>query len=67
MRATNTLVSFCARTFGDRLEQEVDMAPQADDLDIVETFAARERKRERRRSVEMQTNPLKPQKEQETS
>lgn len=47
MRATNALVSFCTRSLGVQAEEEADPAPSAEDIDIIETFLARERKRRR--------------------
>jgi hypothetical protein len=46
-RATSTLVSFCTRSLGGQPDAEVGSAAGADDLDIVERYVARERKRRR--------------------
>jgi hypothetical protein len=45
MRATNALVSFCTRSLGEKADEVADSAPTADDMDILEAFVARERKR----------------------
>jgi Family of unknown function (DUF5681) len=45
MRATSTLVSFCARSLGGQSDDEAGTAPTASDLDIIEDYVARERKR----------------------
>jgi len=45
MRATSALVSFCTRSLGVSAEEEANPAPSAEDIDIIETFLARERKR----------------------
>jgi hypothetical protein len=52
MRATNTLVAFCTRALGGQPEPEVEPAAGADDLDIVERYVARERKRRRLEKAE---------------
>jgi uncharacterized protein DUF5681 len=46
MRATNALVSFCAKSFGDGQDDPPSAAPE--DLDILEEFVGRELKRSRR-------------------
>jgi hypothetical protein len=46
MRATNALVSFCTKAFGsDEQENDVITAPNPEDLEILEAFVGRERKR----------------------
>jgi hypothetical protein len=46
MRATNALVSFCTKAFGsDQQEEDVIPAPNSEDLEILEAFVGRERKR----------------------
>jgi len=55
MRATNALVSFCTRSLAGQTDGDVDAAPAPDDIDIIEAFVARERKR--RRSQETQRKP----------
>jgi Family of unknown function (DUF5681) len=45
MRATSTLVSFCARSLGGQSDDEAGAAPAASDLDLIENYVARERKR----------------------
>lgn len=45
LRATSTLLSFCARMFGGEPELELSADADAEDLDILEDFVARERKR----------------------
>jgi hypothetical protein len=47
MRATSALVSVCTRSLGAQIENEVDPSPSAEDIEIIEAFLARERKRER--------------------
>lgn len=47
MRATSALVSFCTPSLGVPAEEEANPAPSAEDIDIIETFLARERKRRR--------------------
>ena len=44
MRATGTLVSFCARSLGGQADDDTD-TPASDDLEILESYVARERKR----------------------
>ena len=46
-RATNALVSFCAKAFSDRDDDQSNAQPQPEDLDILEEFVAREAKRRR--------------------
>ena len=58
MRATNALVSFCTRSLGAQAEEEADPAPSAEDIDIIETFLTRERKR--RRTEQGNAKPAKP-------
>jgi Family of unknown function (DUF5681) len=48
MRATNALVSFCAKVFSDRQDDPPSAAPE--DLEILEEFVGRESKRSRRSS-----------------
>jgi hypothetical protein len=45
MRATNALVSFCTRDRGTETEHDQFAAPSAEDLEIIEAFVDRERKR----------------------
>jgi hypothetical protein len=47
MRATNALVSFCAKAFGDEEDDQSIAQPQPEDLDILEEFVGRESKRRR--------------------
>jgi uncharacterized protein DUF5681 len=44
-RATNALVSFCARAFGGDDQDDQRTSPPADDLEILEAFITRELKR----------------------
>jgi hypothetical protein len=60
MRATNALVSFCTRSLGEGEDEDVKKAPTADDIDIVEAFVTRERKRRRSQEADTEhTNPTK--------
>jgi uncharacterized protein DUF5681 len=54
LRATGTLVSFCARALAEQAEVEVPIG--SDDLDIVESFVARERRRRRSQPAETQSS-----------
>lgn len=45
MRATNALVSFCTRTLASESVEETDNSPSAEDIDIIEAYVTRERKR----------------------
>jgi hypothetical protein len=63
MRATGTLVSFCARALEEQAEIEVPIG--ADDLDIVESFVARERKRRRSHPAEIQSTEQEQEKKNE--
>ena len=45
MRATNALVSFCTRALGSETEDDQFAGPSADDIEIIEAFVDRERKR----------------------
>jgi hypothetical protein len=56
MRATNALVSFCTRVLDEQTDEDVDAAPAAEDIDIIEAFADRQR----RRSQKANTKPPKP-------
>jgi hypothetical protein len=49
MRAINVLVSICGRSFGLQSD-DVDLAPTEDDIDIIEEFVGRERKRRAQQS-----------------
>jgi hypothetical protein len=49
MRAINVLASICGRLLGGQTS-DVDEAPSEDDIDIVEEFAGRERKRRSQQS-----------------
>lgn len=61
MRATNALVSFCTRSLGGQADEDVNTAPTADDIDIIESFVTRERKRRRSQASRQQTaTPAKP-------
>ncbi len=55
MRATNALVSFCTRSLGGQTDEDVNAAPAADDIDIIEAFVARERKRRRNENADTKT------------
>ena|ERR1700733_10602391 len=63
MRATATLVSFCTRSLGGQPDVEVDAA--GDDLDIIESYVARERKQ--RRSLEAEIRLPRQQQEEKAS
>lgn len=52
MRATATLVSFYARSLGGSAEDDGEAPAGADDLEIIENFVARERRRRRTRPAE---------------
>jgi len=47
MRATNTLVSFCARTLDNQRDELVEAPTSAEDVDIIDSFKMRERSRRR--------------------
>src|SRR5262249_43343085 len=47
MRATNALVSFCAKAFGDQDDDQSTPLPQPEDPDILEEFFGRKSKRRR--------------------
>jgi hypothetical protein len=47
MRATNALVSFCTRSLGSEDEKTPNETPPVEDIDIIEAFVKRERKRHR--------------------
>lgn len=55
MRATSALVSFCTRLLGEQTDEDVDAAPVAEDIDIIEAFVDRQRKQ--RRSQKTETKP----------
>jgi hypothetical protein len=59
MRATNALVSFCTRSLGEQVNEDVNRAPAADDIDIIEAFVARERKRRRTQAINAKSTKLK--------
>lgn len=59
MRATNALVSFCTRSLGGQTDEDVNTAPAADDIDIIEAFVARERKRRRTQAINAKSTKLK--------
>ena len=53
MRATNALVSFCTRTLGGQADEDVKAEPpSAEDIDIIELYVARERKRQKSQTSE---------------
>jgi Family of unknown function (DUF5681) len=55
MRATTALVSFCTRSLGGQTDEDVEAAPAPEDIDFIEAFVDRERKR--RRSQETEQKP----------
>jgi hypothetical protein len=57
MRATSALVSFCSRSLNDQTEKNSDALPAADDIDIIESFVLRERKRRRNIAAVNKSNP----------
>jgi hypothetical protein len=60
MRATTALVSFCTRSLGGEDEADVNASPAAEDVEIIEAFDKRERKRQRFKSMEEKsTTPKK--------
>jgi hypothetical protein len=60
MRATNALVSFCTRSLGIQADEDVNMTATADDIDIIDSFVKRERKRRRSQAANpKRTNPTK--------
>jgi hypothetical protein len=59
MRATNALVSFCTRSLGEQVNEDVNPSPAADDIDIIEAFVARERKRRRTQAINAKSTKLK--------
>ncbi len=60
MRATSALVSFCTRSLGEQADEDVKKPPTADDIDIIEAFVTRERKRRRSQVADTKhTNPTK--------
>ena len=59
MRATNALVSFCTRSLGGQTDEDVNPAPAADDIDIIEAFVDRERKRRRTQAINAKSTKLK--------
>jgi hypothetical protein len=56
MRATTALVSFCTRSLGGQAEEEVTPTPSAEDIDIIDAFVARERKRSRKQEINAKSN-----------
>jgi hypothetical protein len=59
MRATNALVSFCTRSLGGQADEDVNPAPAAEDIDIIEAFVTRERKRRRTQEINARSTKLK--------
>ena len=60
MRATNALVSFCTCSLGSENGEDVDASPTPEDIDIINTFVKRERKRQRSKIAEQKsTTPKK--------
>jgi hypothetical protein len=61
MRATTALVSFCTKAFGsDEQENDVSTAPNSEDLEILEAFVGRERKRRTVKHSGEQRSPRQP-------
>jgi hypothetical protein len=58
MRATNALVSFCTRTFGAEEQTDAPDMVAINDLDIIEAFVERERKRHPKSKVDSDETPL---------
>lgn len=59
MRATNALVSFCTRSYGEKTDEVRDSLPAAGDADIIEAYLARERKRRRNTAGHKRPNQQK--------
>jgi uncharacterized protein DUF5681 len=59
MRATTALVSFCTRSLGSEDEEDVNASPAAEDVEIIEAFVKRERKRQRFKSVQEKSTTRK--------
>jgi hypothetical protein len=57
VRATNALVSFCTRSLGEKTDE--DASSTTEDIDIIEAFAARQRKRQRSEKAEPKTHIAK--------
>jgi Family of unknown function (DUF5681) len=47
MRATNALVSFCLKTFGDEEDRQTATSDDAEDVELLKEFIGREAKRQR--------------------
>jgi len=61
MRATNALVSFCTKAFGsDEQEEDIIPVPNSEDLEILEAFVGRERKRRAAKKRGEKPSPRKP-------
>jgi Family of unknown function (DUF5681) len=59
MRATNALVSFCTRTLGSEEQEEIPETVSTDDLEIIEAFVERERKRLPNNTTDTQSSSTK--------
>jgi Family of unknown function (DUF5681) len=60
MRATTALVSFCTRSLDAQAEEDVSAAPAPEEIDIIETFLTRERKRRRAEKANVKSTHPKP-------